>query len=236
MQYTAYSCTVTNGSPTVTGHTNCRFLANAAAGNAFKIKDDAVIYTIASVTSDNVLVLSAPFQGTTGSSKQYQITRDYTATHGLAEINVGDQDWPIHLTQEVIRKIDAKLPEIANGTFTPIVAGATTAGVGTYSRQVGRYNKIGSRVFFTLEVTLTAHTGTGLVTITGLPFTSNSAINFHPCDVAFGNITSAGGGSMAVVLGGTSTIKLGESNISAGLYFYVIDGNAQYCISGSYEV
>ncbi|HBS4243290.1 TPA: right-handed parallel beta-helix repeat-containing protein [Klebsiella quasipneumoniae subsp. quasipneumoniae] len=62
----------------------------------------------------------------------------------------------------------------AEGTFTPVVAGATTGGTGTYSNQYGKYTRIGNLVHFTLSVTWTAHTGSGPILIQGLPFTSTS--------------------------------------------------------------
>lgn len=108
-QYTAYSVSVTNASASVVGHSSCKFLTNSSPGNGFKVKGDPVVYTIASVTDDTHLVLSAPYQGATAVDQQYQITRDYTPNFGLAEICAGDQDWHIHLTQEVIRKLDTLL-------------------------------------------------------------------------------------------------------------------------------
>ena len=62
----------------------------------------------------------------------------------------------------------------AEGTFTPVVAGATTGGTGTYSNQYGKYTRIGNLVHFTLSVTWTAHTGSGPILVQGLPFTSTS--------------------------------------------------------------
>lgn len=57
------------------------------------------------------------------------------------------------------------------GTWTPVVAGNTTAGVGTYTVQAGSYTRIGNRVFFNGWVDWTAHTGTGSTYVDGLPFT-----------------------------------------------------------------
>ena len=106
MQYCSWSVSITNGSTSVVGAAGTKFLTNASPGYAFKVKGDPVIYTIASVTDDNTLVLSAPFQGVTNAVAQYQITTSYTSNLGLAEIDAGDQDWAVHLTQEVIRKLD----------------------------------------------------------------------------------------------------------------------------------
>jgi hypothetical protein len=67
------------------------------------------------------------------------------------------------------------LDDYEEGTWTPVVAGSSTAGTGTYTLQEGVYTKIGNMVIVNCGVTWTAHTGTGDLTITGLPFTSSSA-------------------------------------------------------------
>jgi hypothetical protein len=56
------------------------------------------------------------------------------------------------------------------GTFVPTIVGLTTAGVGTYTAQSGRYTKIGNRVMIQITVTWSAHTGTGNMRVAGLPF------------------------------------------------------------------
>jgi hypothetical protein len=60
------------------------------------------------------------------------------------------------------------------GTWTPTIVGTTTAGSATYSVQVGRYTKIGNRVNFQASLAWTAHTGTGNMRVSGLPFTSSA--------------------------------------------------------------
>jgi len=69
---------------------------------------------------------------------------------------------------------------IETGFFTPIIAGGTTAGAGTYSLQSGYYYKFGRFVIVQYRVTTTAHTGTGRAGISNLPFTvyNSSAAGF----------------------------------------------------------
>jgi cell wall-associated NlpC family hydrolase len=57
------------------------------------------------------------------------------------------------------------------GTFTPTLYGETTAGVNTYSTQLGRYTRVGDRIFFEVSVTLTEKDSAmaGNVLIGGLP-------------------------------------------------------------------
>ncbi len=71
------------------------------------------------------------------------------------------------------------LDDYEEGTFTPTVIGTTTAGAGTYTAQTGFYTKLGNRVLFQLYLVWTAHTGTGSLRATGLPFTSSNQTNSH---------------------------------------------------------
>lgn len=71
------------------------------------------------------------------------------------------------------------LDDYEEGTFTPFMYGTTTAGTGTYSRQVGTYTKIGKSVSFTLIITWSAHTGTGNLRLGGMPFsTANTSSGY----------------------------------------------------------
>ena len=70
------------------------------------------------------------------------------------------------------------LDDYEEGTFTPVISGTSTAGTGTYSVQNGAYVKIGKMVQYQIYLVLTAHTGTGDITIGGLPFTASA--NYYP--------------------------------------------------------
>lgn len=68
------------------------------------------------------------------------------------------------------------LDDYEEGTFTPIIRGATTAGSGTYSTQVGSYTKFGNTVRVNGFLVWTNLTGAaGGLSIGGLPFTTNSS-------------------------------------------------------------
>jgi hypothetical protein len=97
------------------------------------------------------------------------------------------------------------LDDYEEGTFTPTITGLTTAGTGTYTsgQRVGRYTKIGNRVYFSLWVRWTAHTGTGDFSVTGLPFTSSN--------------TSSGGNYHSVTVGYAESITLTASRYLAAL-------------------
>jgi hypothetical protein len=78
------------------------------------------------------------------------------------------------------------LDDYEEGTFTPTVAGSTSAGTGTYSNQTGYYTKVGRLVTVTVYLNWTAHTGTGDLRFASLPFTaSSSATNYNGISIAF---------------------------------------------------
>lgn len=61
----------------------------------------------------------------------------------------------------------------STGTFSPTIIGSGTAGAGTYTTQSGKWTKTGDRVLVEVEVTWTAHTGTGNIIIGGIPAALN---------------------------------------------------------------
>ncbi len=61
-------------------------------------------------------------------------------------------------------------------TWTPVITGTSTAGAGTYSVQTGYYMKIMNVITCWFNITWSAHTGTGNMTITGLPVSNGSTI------------------------------------------------------------
>ena len=64
------------------------------------------------------------------------------------------------------------LDDYEEGTWVPIVAGATTQGTASYNFQDGSYEKIGRQVTLRGFIDWTSHTGTGVLEIRGLPFPS----------------------------------------------------------------
>jgi len=69
-------------------------------------------------------------------------------------------------------------PGISQGTYTPVITGSTGAGVGTYSAQQGSWVKIGKFCMVTVNVSWTAHTGTGDQRVS-LPFTATASPTFN---------------------------------------------------------
>jgi hypothetical protein len=104
--YTTGTVTVTNNSNTVIG-TGTAWLTNVAAGYSFSVRGDPAVYTIGAVVDDDEITLTANYGGASVSDVLYQIATDFTPNLGLTEISFSDKDWPAHLTQGVIRKLDS---------------------------------------------------------------------------------------------------------------------------------
>lgn len=68
------------------------------------------------------------------------------------------------------------LDDYEEGTWTPVAVGTSTAGTGTYQIQVGTYTKIGRVVYVQMQLRWSAHTGTGDMNVSGLPFTSANIV------------------------------------------------------------
>lgn len=68
------------------------------------------------------------------------------------------------------------LDDYEEGTFTPLLEGATTPGTYVYSSQVGKYTKIGNMIIarIRIDVSVTTLAGTGDALISGLPFVGGS--------------------------------------------------------------
>jgi hypothetical protein len=84
------------------------------------------------------------------------------------------------------------LDDYEEGTFTPVVTASSDAGAGgTYTLQLGYYTKIGNCVSYIIDVSWTAHTGTGnFDLLTGLPFTSKNVSSlFSPAAIVANGIT-----------------------------------------------
>jgi hypothetical protein len=90
--------------------------------------------------------------------------------------DVHQPGWPIDYVQAI---------SVQSDTFTPVVEGSVTPGVGTYLVQNGTYNRFGPIVFFRIRIVSTAHTGTGHTLIRGMPVAVQAGA-IIPC-LLFGN-------------------------------------------------
>jgi hypothetical protein len=130
------------------------------------------------------------------------------------------------------------LDDYREGTFTPTVVGVTTAGVGTYSTQQGRYTRIGNIIIFNLFVEWTAHSGTGEIRVIGLPFLF-AASSFAAATIWHRNLTLTANhtlqGHVAGASGAVGTIVISQVPTGGGFPIAVpMDAAAGLMISGSY--
>ena len=132
------------------------------------------------------------------------------------------------------------LADYEEGTWTPTVAGDGTAGTATYSNQVARYTKIGSRVFFACRLVWTGGTGTGAIRVNGLPYTSASITdNFlDVCSIIPNDIgLTALNYAVAYVFNNTAFIAIEQAPVGGGATSSVTyDAAGSLNISGSYLV
>ncbi len=70
------------------------------------------------------------------------------------------------------------LDDYEEGTFTPVVYGTTSNGTGTYTHQRGSYVKIGNLVNVQIHLGWSAHTGTGDMRVSGLPFNTENYLTY----------------------------------------------------------
>ena len=90
------------------------------------------------------------------------------------------------------------LDDYEEGTFTPTLFGASSAGATTYTTQLGVYTKIGRQVTVSLNVTATAATGTGELRIGGLPFAASGTYLYLTAPYVSG--LNWGGGTYQMIL------------------------------------
>ena len=69
------------------------------------------------------------------------------------------------------------LDDYEEGTFTPSVIGSTSAGTATYTTRYANYTKIGRQVSIQIDIEWFGGTGTGDLSINGLPFNSSASTN-----------------------------------------------------------
>lgn len=131
------------------------------------------------------------------------------------------------------------LDDYEEGTFTPTVVGASTAGTATYVNRSGRYTKIGNRVYCQIWIEYNSHTGTGGTRIDGLPFTSNSTLySWNAVTVYLDNIAlTASHVAQAYVERNATYIVLQSYPTGGGAVVNVsIDPAGNILLTGHYEV
>ena len=176
--------------------------------------------------------LSFGIAGTTG------LTLNSTANLVLKGGTAGANGVGLTFPATQVASSDANcLDDYEEGTFTPTIAGLTTTGVGVYGLQSGKYTKVGNLVTFQVFLTWTAHTGTGNMIISGLPFTSGA--NFWSGTVGFANNISLTAGKIMVgyIEANAAYVNLQQYATGGGATAGIpIDTAGEIMFSGSYTV
>lgn len=134
------------------------------------------------------------------------------------------------------------MDDYEEGTWTPAVAGSSTAGAQTYATQAGRYTKIGRVVFYEFYIIMSALDGTtaGDIRITGLPFSAVAGNEFYASGLGRYdrlNLTTAGNQVGARVNAGATHMTLFEStdnNAAAALQATALSATTYLFGSGFY--
>ncbi len=89
--------------------------------------------------------------------------------------------------------------------YTPVITGSSTAGVGTYSVQDGKFYEMGEMVFFSASITWSAHTGTGGTRIS-LPHTLADFGQRVPLSVYYSDLTVGVSKEVGAFVGTSGTV------------------------------
>lgn len=123
---------------------------------------------------------------------------------------------------------------IAQGEWTPLVEGTATAGVGTYTTQEGRYSlrEAGGKKFckVSVNVTWTAHTGSGNMWIKNLPKTPriDTPMSVTPKNLTFVN-------DIAALATGDPAIGIHSYASASPIGWQALDIAGTLYIEGEYE-
>lgn len=162
--------------------------ANSVISNCYIASGTSSAVSIGStLTMANTTILSSNTNAITGAGTlinggisfigtSYKIN---TTTQTVAEFDVGgiSFDGGTNLLQYYVQ-----------GTWTPTIFGASTAGSTSYGAQAGAYTRIGNQITLWCVVTASSATGTGDINFGGLPFTIHNAT----ADNAFGGLVTLG--------------------------------------------
>jgi hypothetical protein len=125
-------------------------------------------------------------------------------------------------------------------SYTPEVAGATSAGTGTYTTQFGSYTREGKRVTFKAKVAVSAgHTGTGDILVT-LPYVAASTPSNEETALSLlaSGVSSTGSQvgliNPAQTSGGKGTVRLLMSQTGTAAGITIPAGAFTVYVSGSY--
>ena len=127
------------------------------------------------------------------------------------------------------------LDDYEEGTWTPVLVGSTTAGTATFvTGPTGTYTIIGNQVTVYFDWNISAHTGTGALRITGLPFALGSGVGVGA--IMDGNYTySAGRTKLVPYVVSSSILRIYQTGDGLGYTENVLDTSHQINGSVTYQ-
>ena len=130
-----------------------------------------------------------------------------TAGHGI----------DFSVTSDATGKTSELLDDYEEGTFTPVITGATHSDLGSY----GRYVRVGKLVTISVRIQISASAVSGGVTVTGLPFTpiTGTGENYTSGGITYYDMPSSITNFDPYIASGNSTIYFFEKGSGTQLTF-----------------
>lgn len=204
------------------------------AGNVFNSMTNAVNCADTGVSvNKEALGVSITANRFGSSITDYGLTFDNAASENI--VMLGNNGGPEYNPAQVGDAL-----YFAEEQFTPVLAfGGASVGI-TYSTQVGRYKKIGSRIFFQVRLVVTSKgSSTGSATITGLPFTSVGSIPQNVPTQFISGFVGLTGAPVANINTSSTDIVLGQTTAtgrSAITDTVFGAGTSTMSLTGFYEI
>jgi len=194
-------------------------------------------FTIESPATSTNRTLTLP--DNTGTIITQNSTPAFASTIGVGGATAAASGAGITFPATVSASSDANtLDDYEEGTWTPAVVGSTSAGTASYSVQNGKYTKIGNRVFVEARMDWSGGTGTGVLRISGLPFTSNSSAPNAPIATFVSDVALAANSYCVCVINPNEiVIRVNANAVGGGADTNVnYDAAGLMFISGCYQV
>jgi len=214
-----------SGTPSVA--TECRFQSGSASAISIGA---TLIMSLCSVNSTNTNAITG------------------AGTLVNAGVTFPDTSSLINTTTQTARNFDVGgisfdggtnvLSHYTEGTFVPVIFGTTGAGTATYVTQVGRYTRIGNRLYYFVSLNFNTFTGTGNFRMSGLPFTVNANDSSSGVFSQIGTL-AVGAGLIPMIQAQASNTNLLFATYNPGTAAYAgipVVAAAVLVFSGSYEI
>jgi hypothetical protein len=129
------------------------------------------------------------------------------------------------------------LDHYEENTCTAVISGVTTAGAGTYSTNTCIFTRVGRMVYVQAVWIWTAHTGTGNMRITGLPYAGNANLE-QICKLGWSGVTFAAGNGLKARIPASQTYAdiLNDPATNTAEVAIPIDTNATLRLNCAYSM